>query len=103
MHQAAGAGHEAVVRLLVERGARLDMKDILWQGTPAGWAEYGGKTEMAAYLREQEAKRKQAPGKRMRLFSFVICDRKRVETWSQAETESRWAAHAAVEVIPLSR
>jgi hypothetical protein len=56
LHQAAGAGHEAVVRLLVERGARLDMKDILWQGTPAGWAEHGGKKEIAAYLREQEAK-----------------------------------------------
>ena len=64
LHQAAGAGHEAVVRLLVERGARLDMKDILWQGTPAGWAEYGGKAEIAAYLREQEAKRKQSPEKR---------------------------------------
>jgi len=59
LHQAAGAGHEAVVRLLVERGARLDMKDILWQGTPAGWAEYGDKMEIAAYLREQEAKRRQ--------------------------------------------
>jgi len=61
LHQAAGAGHEAVVRLLVERGARLDMKDILWQGTPAGWAEYGGKNEIAAYLREEEAKRGQGP------------------------------------------
>lgn len=61
LHQAAGAGHEAVVRLLVERGARLDMKDILWQGTPAGWAEYGGKAEIAAYLREEEAKRGQSP------------------------------------------
>lgn len=57
LHQAAGAGHEAVVRLMVERGARLDMKDILWQGTPAGWAEYGGKTEIAAYLCEQAARR----------------------------------------------
>jgi hypothetical protein len=35
LHQAVGAGHEAVVRLLVERGARLDIKDILWHATPA--------------------------------------------------------------------
>lgn len=46
-----------MVRLLVERGARLDMKDLLWQGTPAGWAAYGGKTQVAAYLRGEEGKR----------------------------------------------
>lgn len=65
LHQAAGAGHEAVVRLLVERGASLDMKDILWQGSPAGWAEHGGKTEIAAYLREQERKRGQSTPKKL--------------------------------------
>jgi ankyrin repeat protein len=54
LHQAAGAGHEVVVRLLVERGARLDMKDILWQATPAEWARHGGRTAIEAYLREQE-------------------------------------------------
>jgi hypothetical protein len=54
LHQAAGAGHEEVVKLLVERGARLDMKDILWHGTPAGWAQYAGRTEIEAYLRAQE-------------------------------------------------
>ncbi|MGH9731644.1 MAG: ankyrin repeat domain-containing protein, partial [Candidatus Acidiferrales bacterium] len=54
LHQAAGAGHDAVVRLLVERGARLDMKDILWQATPAGWARHAGNTEIEAYLRAQE-------------------------------------------------
>lgn len=66
LHQAAGAGHEAVVRLLVERGARLDVKDILWQGTPAGWAEHVGRTDIAAYLRRQEVKRAaQEPPKRI--------------------------------------
>jgi hypothetical protein len=58
LHQAAGAGHLEVVQLLVERGARLDIKDVLWHGTPAGWAEYAGKKEIAAYLREEEKKRK---------------------------------------------
>lgn len=50
LHQAALAGHEAAVRLLVERGARLDLKDTVWQGTPEGWASHGGKTRVADYL-----------------------------------------------------
>ena len=54
LHQAAGAGHESVVRLLVERGARLDLKDVLWHGTPADWAGHEGKTELEAFLRAKE-------------------------------------------------
>jgi len=51
LHQAVWSGHEAVVRLLVERGARLDIKDTIYEGTPLGWAEYGGRKEIAEYLR----------------------------------------------------
>ena len=51
MHQAALAGREAVVRLLVERGARTDIRDSIYQGTPLGWAEHGGQTAIADYLR----------------------------------------------------
>jgi ankyrin repeat protein len=57
LHQAAAYGSMEMVRLLVERGARLDQRDILWHGTPAGWAEHEGKTEIAEYLRAQEAAR----------------------------------------------
>jgi len=53
LHQAALAGHEETVRLLVERGARLDLKDTVWQGTPEGWASHAGKTRVADYLRAQ--------------------------------------------------
>jgi hypothetical protein len=63
LHQAAFAGHEAVVRLLVERGARLDLKDVLWHGTPAGWAKYGGRTELAEYLEHQQELRQSANAK----------------------------------------
>jgi hypothetical protein len=55
LHQAAVAGHEAVVRLLVERGARLDIRDTIWHGTPLGWAEHGGRTAVADYLRAHGA------------------------------------------------
>jgi hypothetical protein len=54
LHQAAGAGNDELVRLLVERGARLDLKDILWQATPADWARHAGRTEIEAYLRAQD-------------------------------------------------
>lgn len=50
LHQAALSGHEAVVRLLVERGARLDIQDTGYHGTPLDWAEYGGRKEIARYL-----------------------------------------------------
>jgi ankyrin repeat protein len=53
LHQAALGGHDEVVRLLVERGARLDMKDILFHGTPADWAHHNGHTEIESYLRAQ--------------------------------------------------
>jgi ankyrin repeat protein len=50
LHQAAFAGHDALVQLLLERRARTDFRDTLWQGTAADWAEYAGRTETAAYL-----------------------------------------------------
>jgi hypothetical protein len=58
LHQAAWAGHDAVVRLLVERGARLDLKDTLWHGTPAGWARHSGRHKVADYLEQQADVRK---------------------------------------------
>jgi hypothetical protein len=58
LHQAAGAGNAELVRFLVERGARLDLKDVLWRATPAEWAKHEGKTEVEAYLRGQEEQRK---------------------------------------------
>ena len=54
LHQAAGYGTPEMVRLLVERGARIDIKDILWHGTPADWARHLGRTEVEAYLRNRE-------------------------------------------------
>jgi hypothetical protein len=53
LHQAALTGHFDVVRLLVERGAQLDLKDIQYDGTAADWAEHAGRDEIAGYLRSQ--------------------------------------------------
>jgi ankyrin repeat protein len=52
LHQAALAGHEAVVRLLVERGARLDIRDTIYNGTALGWALHADRAQIAEYLRE---------------------------------------------------
>lgn len=55
LHQAVWSDHVDVVRLLVERGARLDIRDTIYDGTPLGWAIYGGRTAIAEYLRAQGA------------------------------------------------
>jgi hypothetical protein len=55
LHQAVAAGNDAVVQLLVEHGARLDIRDTIWNGTPLGWADYCGQPEIAAYLRTHGA------------------------------------------------
>jgi hypothetical protein len=49
-----------VVRLLVERGANLEFKDTLWQGTPADWARHEGRTVIEGFLRS-----KQTDGKKL--------------------------------------
>jgi ankyrin repeat protein len=51
LHQAALAGHIEVVRLLVERGARLDIEDAQYHGTPLDWADHAGRSEVSCFLR----------------------------------------------------
>lgn len=55
LHHAVWCRRDAVVRLLVERGAKLDIRDTIFQSTPLGWAEYGGHKEIAEYLRSKGA------------------------------------------------
>ena len=55
LHQAALAGQLAVVRLLVERGARLDIRDTIYRSTPLGWALHAGRTGIAGYLKSRGA------------------------------------------------
>ena len=55
LHQAVAGGRDAVVRLLVDRGARLDVKDRIYQSTPLGWAVYCNQPAIADYLRARGA------------------------------------------------
>lgn len=54
LHQAAGNGRLEVVKLLIARGANPNVKDILFGGTPAGWANYSDRKEVEAFLRGLE-------------------------------------------------
>jgi ankyrin repeat protein len=55
LHQAVSADHPDVVRLLAEGGARLDIRDKIYQGTPLDWAVYLERTAIAEYLRVRVA------------------------------------------------
>jgi ankyrin repeat protein len=55
LHSAVASNHLDVVRLLVERGARLDRRDAIYDATPQDWAEYLGRTAIAEYLRAARA------------------------------------------------
>jgi peptide-methionine (S)-S-oxide reductase len=52
LHQAVWSDRLDVVRLLAERGARLDVRDRIHDGTPLDWAEHGNRFGIAEYLRE---------------------------------------------------
>jgi ankyrin repeat protein len=55
LHQAIAAGHLNVVKVLIARGARLDLRDTIHQGTPLGWAKYCEKPVIAEFLKTLNA------------------------------------------------
>lgn len=59
LHQAALAGKGSLVRLLVEHGANVNARDLLWHGTPADWARHEGHGELESLLRGFEANKGQ--------------------------------------------
>jgi GNAT superfamily N-acetyltransferase len=50
LHQAALTDDVELLALLVERGARTDVRDTLWDGTPLAWARHEDRPRAAAYL-----------------------------------------------------
>ena len=55
LHQAALDGNLAMMKLLLAAGARTDIRDTLWNGTPLGWARHNGKRAAEAILRGLDA------------------------------------------------
>ena len=53
LHQAIASDHGDVVKLLVERGARTDIRDTVYDGTALRWADYCQRPAIAQWLRER--------------------------------------------------
>ncbi len=53
LHHAVDSGSLEAVRTLVEAGGDLELRDRIYDGTPADWAEHLNRPEIAAYLREK--------------------------------------------------
>lgn len=51
LHVAAMQGHDAIVRLLLEREADRHIRDSTHDSDPAGWAEFFERPEIVAILR----------------------------------------------------
>ncbi len=55
IHQAAVNDDVPMLTLLVEHGAKLDIRDTLWNGTPLGWAIHTRQPAAERYLRSIKA------------------------------------------------
>jgi ankyrin repeat protein len=55
LHQAIASDRPGVVRLLLDRGARTDIKDTIFEGTPLDWAIYCERPAIADELRKRGA------------------------------------------------
>ncbi len=53
LHVAGIYGKVPIMTLLLSRGARLDLRDREYSGTPLGWAEHHGHRTAAAFLRRR--------------------------------------------------
>jgi len=50
LHLAAQSGKREAAEALLELGADASIRDALHDGPPAGWARFGGHTELAEFL-----------------------------------------------------
>lgn len=53
LHHAALGNHKPAVIFLLQHGARRDIRDNQFQGTPSGWAEFGGNHKPLAQFIDQ--------------------------------------------------
>ncbi|MGH7451925.1 MAG: ankyrin repeat domain-containing protein, partial [bacterium] len=56
---AADRGHLEVVKVLIEHGAELNIKDTFYNSPPLAWAAYNGHTDVVKFLLEKGAEGKE--------------------------------------------
>ncbi len=73
LHEAAWSGHEEMIRLLIDHGARLDVRSRAHGGTPVGYAHHAGRHELRDWLldRSTDAFDLVAHGRTERLESLL--------------------------------
>jgi ankyrin repeat protein len=54
LHSVAGQGDEELVRLLLDRGASLKIRDSFYDGTAIEWAEFFGDTHLRDMLVDEK-------------------------------------------------
>jgi hypothetical protein len=78
LHQAIAGGHLNVVKLLIDRGARLDIRDTIYQGTPLelrrSWRLFGSRCDLPRIGRSRAWWSPRAP---TRAVSSIWCIRLR--------------------------
>ncbi len=52
LHEAAWGGHLDVVRLLVDAGAAVDVREVQFGATPVGWAAHAERRDVVSFLLE---------------------------------------------------
>lgn len=53
LHQAAAGGHLQALQVLLEHGARTDLKDVLWNATALDWARHEGQIAVVRALEQR--------------------------------------------------
>jgi hypothetical protein len=74
LHAAVQFGHFSTVRLLVNRGARLDLRDGIHGGTPLSWAEHLERTQIRDFLRWRTEAEPRLSGLRAELAGLAAHD-----------------------------
>ena len=91
LHFAVQFGHPSTIKLLLDHGASTSPRDRIHGGTPAGWAHYLGRNDLAGLIEGIDTGIEYAPGEPVllrvdfRRFPYVLDDGRAVELAGRPE------------------